>query len=1568
MELRSFSKGKLYFLLLLLLSACGLFKQEPIKQSNPYLKLLKQSNNAFKLDRFDSSVFYLDQCIELMETSQDSTSDYYPVAYAKRGDSYFELQNFKKARVNYMKAFEVSNEYNAYYIYDYFSSITNMYDSLALHDSLFYDSLLSPEMSFVKMYLPIDTMDFTGPYSGIIKVPLTKAHSFKDQAISLYTIVNEETFVRLVKLGEGQEFKSSLEHSFYRFTASDTSKPIKFNSGRHFIYSENYSHVKENDELAKSYLAGLRFTGTYIKKPMGYKMVISRDFKFYKKYIYDLYVSSLQDTYHSYVDSDKPFAKYEIKQGYYAGRTIMDVLQKATHKDIDIYLRHCNNNSLAFMEHVVYFPDYYIGWLLSDGDLDQEHIDHIIRENLNEKDSVNFERFGKLIESNKMVTFWMDQSSSLKDEGNFLQAIRSLDLVEEYAFKKNDQDLAHEAKLGKGELYSELGQDNLAKNLLAKCKKYFSTTNYHNLIERSTIAYNRLLDPGGIQVMVQAHHQTNFSLVHHPNGQVFYTAGWDGMLKKWDLKTQRIIIDKKTRHDFLQDIKISGDGKYLVAFDEMGLIVVYETYNLKEIWSLRPSEYLTDIDISNNGKLIAFLQADSNAYIVEWQKNDSLQILAQHSAQVTAITFDPSRNGLYTGSRDSLILYWNLNTKEVERQYNETSWVYSIALSPNGVFLAAVTSDTNMALWSTRESNRIGTLETTFHRTLDKIFFSTPSFSHDNLLLSMMSRSGSYLLITLSERKFRSFTNPDPGYVNQLAFHPKQQFLFSTDSDYKIKKTDLRTYERKTSQNIKSTYIENHSVVVYKNQFSNSGSKIHFLTIGEKMNVQEYDLKKCQGETTVKNVGMIQSEQEVGNSLITHKNEIYIEDDESENFKLLHKLPFALKPYCLNVEKKMIFGIYQDSFLRAYNYDKEAVVYSRLIPDSMWSYGSIDQIRYIPSTKSLVIQGHNSDILLAKSQDGELSKNSALQFDSRVEQFALDITNRFGILYSEKVLLVFDFKKNKRLWSIPRSTETGFISSVAIHSNGHLIGYGNQHARGIIYDYLNDDTLYVSEPFSWYIVNIAFNPIKPVVALTSINNYLTLVNYQDSNTLLTIYPRLNGSYITTIDSGYYWAPKNALNGITFKKGKQVYPVESFDHVFNRPDKILNKSPFVDGQYLKAIEAAVRKRKHASSSTPDIKNLPSLLIKNRYAIAEVVKIPMLKLIIETADFQSNIEHIVITVNGVPLYGSTGYAINPANRATTELNIELSTGNNRIAIWCVNEKGIQSMKENLLLYYSPHNPVMSNLYLVAISVSDYKNKDYDLKYAVKDGRDFIKSFDSVHSSYDNVFIDTLFNQDAVKENLASVADRLSHSSPGDKIIVFVSGHGLLDENYTFYFASYDCDFEKPAENGIPYTMIEGLFDNVAARQRVLLIDACHSGEVDKSEASWTQQTVQADGARGKVKVAYKGAIVKNKPDQVGLENSFELMKELFANIGDKGIQVISAAAGNSYALESDVWGNGVFTSSVLQAYKDNTADQNNDGRVSVSELRHYVIEEVYRLTNGRQRPTMRNENIEHDFNVW
>ena len=75
----------------------------------------------------------------------------------------------------------------------------------------------------------------------------------------------------------------------------------------------------------------------------------------------------------------------------------------------------------------------------------------------------------------------------------------------------------------------------------------------------------------------------------------------------------------------------------------------------------------------------------------------------------------------------------------------------------------------------------------------------------------------------------------------------------------------------------------------------------------------------------------------------------------------------------------------------------------------------------------------------------------------------------------------------------------------------------------------------------------------------------------------------------------------------------------------------------------------------------------------------------------------------------------------------------------------------------------------------------------------------------------------------------------------------------------------NFSNPEENGIPYEEIENLLDGIPARQKILLLDACHSGEVDKEDLQVVNKAGENLLTKNTVIISgKKGGIVTNTDD--------------------------------------------------------------------------------------------------------
>ncbi|MFT4602743.1 MAG: hypothetical protein ACI857_002930, partial [Arenicella sp.] len=142
---------------------------------------------------------------------------------------------------------------------------------------------------------------------------------------------------------------------------------------------------------------------------------------------------------------------------------------------------------------------------------------------------------------------------------------------------------------------------------------------------------------------------------------------------------------------------------------------------------------------------------------------------------------------------------------------------------------------------------------------------------------------------------------------------------------------------------------------------------------------------------------------------------------------------------------------------------------------------------------------------------------------------------------------------------------------------------------------------------------------------------------------------------------------------------------------------------------------------------------------------------------------------------------------------------------------------------------------------------------------------------------------------------------------------------------------------------------------SRNKVLILDACHSGEIDAEDVSLQKTELETNE-----ELTFRASGNAPKMNYSGT-NVFDFSKKLFIDTRlTSGLMVITSSSGLEYSLEGENWNNGLFTYFVLEGLYKRQADQNNDGQIYLRELFLYVRENVNRCSSGQQTPTIREEN--------
>ncbi len=475
------------------------------------------------------------------------------------------------------------------------------------------------------------------------------------------------------------------------------------------------------------------------------------------------------------------------------------------------------------------------------------------------------------------------------------------------------------------------------------------------------------------------------------------------------------------------------------------------------------------------------------------------------------------------------------------------------------------------------------------------------------------------------------------------------------------------------------------------------------------------------------------------------------------------------------------------------------------------------------------------------------------------------------------------------------------------------------------------------------------------------NSFLSVYNLENNKeTKMLDMAFIRGTDQVYINNeGYYYASKDALNYVAYKRGNDFLSLDLTDLKYNRPDKLLRSSGSNDTHLITAYHNAYIKRlkKNLIDSTwhPKFEEIPECKLVNATAIPYDMSEPAVSLKLSATAVKGKLKSLNVWVNNVPLFGKSGSTISPNLALDTTVILTLSAGLNKIEYAVKNNAGMESVRTPLYVRHTPITVPKEKVYFIGIGIDRFADNQYNLQYSAKDIRDLTTKFKSKFG--DKIIIDTLFNENVTVQKIKSLKEKLLKTSVNDKVIVSYSGHGLLSKDYDYYLSTYSINFTDPTINGLAYDELENLLDGIPARKKLMLIDACHSGEVDKEEGISMDSTAAAIGLK-------KGLTIKptKNNQKLGLSNSFELMQNLFVNLGNStGTTIISAAAGNQYALERGDLRNGVFTYCLIEAMEKNEP-------MKVSELKNRLAERVLEITKGLQKPTSRNETLAVDWNIW
>ena len=140
--------------------------------------------------------------------------------------------------------------------------------------------------------------------------------------------------------------------------------------------------------------------------------------------------------------------------------------------------------------------------------------------------------------------------------------------------------------------------------------------------------------------------------------------------------------------------------------------------------------------------------------------------------------------------------------------------------------------------------------------------------------------------------------------------------------------------------------------------------------------------------------------------------------------------------------------------------------------------------------------------------------------------------------------------------------------------------------------------------------------------------------------------------------------------------------------------------------------------------------------------------------------------------------------------------------------------------------------SDRWAIMIGISQYHESLGTLKYSVNDCRRLAEVLTTGDDAFPTDHVLVLADDEAAarKPTYANIhswlASWLAQPDEDDTVVVFFAGHGR-EMDGKCYIVPCDASLQTIHVTGIPVPYVQGLLNRCRARQKVLILDACHSG---------------------------------------------------------------------------------------------------------------------------------------------
>ena len=259
---------------------------------------------------------------------------------------------------------------------------------------------------------------------------------------------------------------------------------------------------------------------------------------------------------------------------------------------------------------------------------------------------------------------------------------------------------------------------------------------------------------GALLHTLEGHTRSVSGIAFFRDGTLLISSARDSTVGIWQVSDGTLLSWLKEDVRGILSLALSPDDS-MVALGSFGAVRVWEVDT--EIFTLidsqeYPGSYVNSLAFSPDGAVLAIALSDDTVWLRRIPDGKPLLRLGGHTGKMLSLALSPDGRYLATGGDDNILNLWQLDEKrkgEFEAQHILTlqhpNWVKSLAFFPDGTMLASGTLDGEVRLWGVPDGDLLKILYTPWYRVM------SVAFSPDGRTLASVTSGGDLRLWRIAE-------------------------------------------------------------------------------------------------------------------------------------------------------------------------------------------------------------------------------------------------------------------------------------------------------------------------------------------------------------------------------------------------------------------------------------------------------------------------------------------------------------------------------------------------------------------------------------------------------------------------------------------------------------------------------------------------------------------------------------------------------------------------------------------------------------------------------------------------